>query len=217
MVILHKHLIICLFITLLLSGCSIMLRPSAKPFLATESLHQVDMEGATVFAPDEYQVLLQEYWQIDRLYRSHQYTAVNARYPRFADHAEKLIQLVHQRIINAEEDTAKLISTQPSEKTTSEPIAIIELQKTATIESVTKPRTSYLVVEGDLLWSIAKRPDVYGDPFLWPLLYQANRDQIKDPRTVYAGQTLSIPRNISETEREDARSLAKKSDFFSHE
>jgi len=76
---------------------------------------------------------------------------------------------------------------------------------------------SYTVSEGELLWTIAKRADVYGDPLLWPLLYQANRDQIKDPRKIYAGQTLTIPRNISEEDREKARILAKKSDIFSPE
>ena len=65
------------------------------------------------------------------------------------------------------------------------------------------------------MWVIAKRPDVYGDPLLWPLLYQANRDQIKDPRKIYAGQILTIPRNISDEERKNARNFAKKSDFFS--
>ena len=77
--------------------------------------------------------------------------------------------------------------------------------------------SSYTVSEGELLWTIAKRGDVYGDPLLWPLLYQANRDQIKDPRIIYTGQTLTIPRNISEEEREKARNLAKKSDIFSPE
>ncbi|PKN12180.1 MAG: hypothetical protein CVU69_08260 [Deltaproteobacteria bacterium HGW-Deltaproteobacteria-4] len=80
-----------------------------------------------------------------------------------------------------------------------------------------KTRLSYIVSDGELLWVIAKRPDIYGDPLLWPLLYQANRDQIKDPRKIYAGQTLTIPRNVSEEERQKARILAKKSNFFSPE
>ncbi len=90
-----------------------------------------------------------------------------------------------------------------------------ETAVTTESERITKPRLSYTVSEGELLWAIAKRPDVYGDPLLWPLLYQANRDQIKDPRKIYALQTFSIPRNITEEERETARNLAKKSDFFS--
>ncbi len=108
----------------------------------------------------------------------------------------------------------------------------VELAPSATTEPVTttaskqslpptagnsKTRLSYIVSDGELLWIIAKRPDVYGDPFLWPLLYQANRDQIKDPRKIYAGQTLTIPRNVSEEERQKARNLAKKSNFFSPE
>jgi Tfp pilus assembly protein FimV len=84
-------------------------------------------------------------------------------------------------------------------------------------EGSVKPRMSYTVSEGEMLWAIAKRADVYGDPFLWPLLYQANRDQIKDPRTIYAGQNLTIPRNATDEEREKARNLAKKSAIFSPE
>lgn len=81
-------------------------------------------------------------------------------------------------------------------------------------EQIVKPRTSYTVSDGDLLWSIAKRPDIYGDPLLWPLIYQANRDQIKDPRKIYTGQILTIPRNSSESDREGARNQAKASDLF---
>lgn len=97
------------------------------------------------------------------------------------------------------------------------PIATAETSVTKANERIVQPRVSYTVSEGDLLWSIAKRPDIYGDPLLWPLIYQANRDQIKDPRKIYAGQTLSIPRNISESEREEARNRAKNSDFFPQE
>lgn len=74
--------------------------------------------------------------------------------------------------------------------------------------------SSYTVASGDTLWSVAARPDIYGDPLLWPLLYQANRDQIKDPRTIFSGQQLAIPHNHTEGEREEARSKARKSDVF---
>jgi nucleoid-associated protein YgaU len=32
-----------------------------------------------------------------------------------------------------------------------------------------------------------------GDPALWPVLYRANRDRIKDPQRIYPGQRISIP------------------------
>lgn len=49
----------------------------------------------------------------------------------------------------------------------------------------------YQVEQGDTLWTIAAR--AIGDPTLWPALYLANRDQIKDPARVYPGQRLAIP------------------------
>lgn len=47
------------------------------------------------------------------------------------------------------------------------------------------------VRSGDTLWSIAHT--VFGDASLWPAIYLANRDRIKDPTRVYPGQHLEIP------------------------
>lgn len=49
----------------------------------------------------------------------------------------------------------------------------------------------HVVQPGESLWQIAAR--LGGDPQLWPLLYRANRDQIKDPSRLYPGQSLRIP------------------------
>jgi nucleoid-associated protein YgaU len=76
------------------------------------------------------------------------------------------------------------------------------------------PLTRYVVSEGDALWSIAARKEVYADPLLWPIIYRANRDQIKNPRQVYPGQTLNIPRDVSAAELEEARNRARLSDVF---
>lgn len=45
----------------------------------------------------------------------------------------------------------------------------------------------------DCLWNIAKKPDIYGDAFRWPKIWQKNRDQIKNPDLIYQGQVLKIP------------------------
>lgn len=76
------------------------------------------------------------------------------------------------------------------------------------------PITHYEVVNGETLWTISALQEVYNDPLLWPLLYKANRDQISDPRTIYPGQVLSIPRKLSENEINDAREQARQSDIF---
>lgn len=63
----------------------------------------------------------------------------------------------------------------------------------------------YVVKKNETLPSISARHDIYNDSFMWPLIYKANRDQIKDPKAVYVGQDLKIPRDISTEEIIEAR------------
>ncbi len=51
---------------------------------------------------------------------------------------------------------------------------------------------TYTVVAGDSLSKIAKRE--YGDASKWPKIYDANRDQIKNPDLIHPGQVLNLPR-----------------------
>lgn len=60
----------------------------------------------------------------------------------------------------------------------------------------------YTVVRGDNLWNIAKKPEHYGNGFAWPKIYNANRDQIKNPDLIYPKQVFKIP---SLTEEEKAK------------
>ncbi len=43
----------------------------------------------------------------------------------------------------------------------------------------------------DCLWNIAK--EYYGDPYLWPKIYEANKHLIKDPNIIFPRQQLIIP------------------------
>ncbi len=61
----------------------------------------------------------------------------------------------------------------------------------ASAPSEEAPAAFHEVQPGETLWRIAA--DRIGDPFLWPALYRANRDQIKNPSLVYPGQRLAIP------------------------
>lgn len=45
----------------------------------------------------------------------------------------------------------------------------------------------------DTLWRIAGFKDVYNNPYLWPLLWQRNREQIDNPDLLYPGQKLLVP------------------------
>jgi hypothetical protein len=62
------------------------------------------------------------------------------------------------------------------------------------VEEVAAPKDiSYTVVKGDCLWFIAKKKEHYGNGFAWPKIYQANKDQIKNPNLIYPKQTFKIP------------------------
>lgn len=60
----------------------------------------------------------------------------------------------------------------------------------------------------DCLWNISKKKDIYNNAWLWPKIWQGNRDQIKDPDVISKGQKLKIPKG-NELNAEE-KSAAKK-------
>ena len=68
---------------------------------------------------------------------------------------------------------------------------------------------SHVVKSGECLWWIAEYEDIYNDPFMWPLIYTANKDKINDSDLIYPGQALDIPRGgYTMDEVMEARRLA---------
>jgi murein DD-endopeptidase MepM/ murein hydrolase activator NlpD len=61
---------------------------------------------------------------------------------------------------------------------------------------------SYTIVSGDWLSKISER--FYGTPYLWPLIYEANRDRLgPDPDLIHPGVTLRIPPSDGKIEPPD--------------
>ena len=50
----------------------------------------------------------------------------------------------------------------------------------------------YTIVSGDTLSKIAKQ--YYGDAMKYPVIFEANREVIKDPNLIYPGQQIRIPK-----------------------
>lgn len=67
---------------------------------------------------------------------------------------------------------------------------------------------SYTVVKGDCLWRIAAKPDIYSNGHAWPVIYKANRDQIKNPDLIYPQQNFKIP-NLTEEEKSKYEKLKR--------
>lgn len=64
---------------------------------------------------------------------------------------------------------------------------------------VKNPEKNYVVGtwadNRDCLWNIAGRSEIYADPMLWPRIWQANIEQIKNPDIIQPGWTLKVPAN----------------------
>ncbi|MBW2558009.1 MAG: LysM peptidoglycan-binding domain-containing protein [Deltaproteobacteria bacterium] len=68
---------------------------------------------------------------------------------------------------------------------------------------------NHVVKSGECLWWIAEYENIYNDPFMWPLIYNTNKDKINNPDLIYPGQTLDIPRSgYTMDEVREARRLA---------
>ncbi|MDH5784730.1 MAG: LysM peptidoglycan-binding domain-containing protein [Chromatiales bacterium] len=67
----------------------------------------------------------------------------------------------------------------------------------------------YTVMSGDTLWGISSKSSIYGNPYQWPLIYKANRSQIKDADLIYPGQNLVIQRDASAAEIDAAVNHAR--------
>lgn len=64
----------------------------------------------------------------------------------------------------------------------------------------------------DCLWNIAKKPNIYGNAWLWPKIWQGNKDKIKDPDIIHPGWKLNIPagKELTKDEKAAANSYYRK-------
>lgn len=68
----------------------------------------------------------------------------------------------------------------------------------ATLASIASTMEKWYTVgtwsrDRDCLWNIAKKKDIYDNAFMWPKIWQGNRDKIRDPDIIHPGQKLKIP------------------------
>ncbi len=64
---------------------------------------------------------------------------------------------------------------------------------------IKNPEKNYVVgtwaENRDCLWNIAGRSEIFSDPMLWPRIWQANLDKIKNPDIIQPGWALKVPAN----------------------
>ena len=97
----------------------------------------------------------------------------------------------------------------PTEEPTAPTVAPAAEQPVVEQAPMAPANDTYLVVRGDSLWKISGKPDIYNNPYHWPLIYKANRDKIKDADLIQPGQELTIERGASSADVDAAVEHAK--------
>ena len=91
-----------------------------------------------------------------------------------------------------------------------EQAAAVAKLEAASKEAAIVQASVYTVRRGETLPQIAARAEIYNDASLWPLIYRANRDQIRNPTQLWPGQVLKIPRHFSRDEALEAKRYSGK-------
>ena len=191
---LYRWLIICAIVAVL-TACA---KPPHQDLDATEYLvARAYAYQAPAYAADEYQAAFAALEDGRRLLAGGDYVAAQASLAFARQHALRAYAVTEMAKAR---EAAEAEARRKAE----------EARKAAEARIF----STYRVGSNDTLASIAAHPGVYGDPLLWPLLYQGNRDQIKDPTQIHVGQILSIPRGLMASDYEMARQRAREAGLF---
>ncbi len=180
-------LLTALFLGLGLILASCAQKPTAELEKAETALTKAKEAGAPEWAPDRYQSAESKLNEGKELMDEGKYKKAKTT----LEESAQLAELARQEAIAAK---------QSGEAKKEEP-------KPAPVQAPAV-KTEHTVVKSECLWKIAGYEDVYGDPFQWPLIYEANRDQIKDPDLIYPGQVFTIPRDVPLEKIKEARKKA---------
>lgn len=116
---------------------------------------------------------------------------MNSRVAEMSKHKIALIPRIKTRIEKLQDNIASLMKT-------------LEKAKTYTVGTWSKDR--------DCLWNIAKKKDIYNNAWLWPKIWQGNKDKIKNPDIIKPKWVLKIPagNELTKEEKTAANSYYRK-------
>ena len=120
-------------------------------------------------------------------------------------------QTAGQIIAHAEQRAAEIVATANEKARQIELEARLAAAQARLEEFERMFPSTYQVKQGETMRDIARRHEIFNDTFMWPLIYKANRDQIRDPQMVFPGQRLAIPRDLSLDDIIQARKQANAS------
>ena len=212
-------LYLLIFGLLLVAGCAG--RPQVELEIVRSEVAKAYARGAKVLAPSDYDAAAAALHDAENLVSRKKYSQARGRLNQALLHAAKAVAVTNERAEELEaqrqaEIKARAVAEKKKIKAPVKKKPV--LPKPEPEPAPPPPKVVYLdqvtVSVGETLFSLSSRKDIYGEPFLWPLIYKANRDQIKDPQQIFEGQVFSIPRDKSQQELDAARDEARASDLF---
>ena len=105
--------------------------------------------------------------------------------------AARALRLLEQRTGLSDAQLAKLQSVKTLLASGNESAALASAQ--ALTQELDRDARDYIVGDGQNLFSIAGRNEVYQNSNLWPLLWTANRSQLREPWQLVSGMHLKVP------------------------
>ncbi len=194
-------------------------------------IEELGRRDAPTMFPQEYRSLLETFEHGEALYHVREDDKGADRYYQLALQKAETLQaeiqqakkrLADERRLRLAELAAKAREEQLMRDAAEAELRLRAQQLASAAEAATasqkKPKdppppplpTSYTVRRGETLPQISARTEIYNDSTLWPIIYRANRDQIRDPKRLWPGQVFVIPRNFSRTEAVEARRYSNK-------
>ena len=99
--------------------------------------------------------------------------------------ARAQVELIHQPV-----ETQTVAEPEPVETEPEQQVAEAPSEET-TEEKVIKTGSAVIIRRGDSLWRVAKRN--YGAGIRYTTIFDANRDQVRNPDLIFPGQVLKVP------------------------
>lgn len=224
-------ILLYLLVGCLLASCASAPAPTWRS-RATALVDELERREAPRLMPQEYQSLLETFEHGEAvLYVQENDAEADAYYllvlQKGAVLRTELVRLKERQLAEERRRAAELVARAEEERLAREAAEAVERQRiqqrikaaeeaeaAKSTAPVREPHVSlpslYSVRRGETLPQIAARSEIYNDSSLWPLIYRANRDQIRDPKQLWPGQTLKIPRHFTRDEAIEAKRYSGK-------
>lgn len=223
-----RQAVCLLFVATALAACSAQ-QPSWRS-KTTQLVEELGLRSTPLLFPQEYRSLLETFEHGEAIYHVREDDKGADVYYRLAFQKAEMLKLEVQRAekLRADEKKQQLaeLAAKAEEERLMRAAAEAEIRLRAQQQALAaevakslqkKPKesppvqpASYTVRRGETLPQISARTEIYNDSTLWPIIYRANRDQIRDPKRLWPGQVLVIPRNFSHVEAVEARRYSTK-------